>query len=75
MRCDSCYKRDGKLVQQFAHGPCGLNGDVPRFVFRYYMCPFCKGSHNRTNKNKVSYIKFIPDEVLLKDGEWWKSKL
>lgn len=69
MLCDVCHRRKGKLVKQFAYGPCGLNGEVPRFVFRHYMCGWCKGGYNRTNKDKISYIEFVPDEILLKDGE------
>ena len=43
--CENCCVRPGKRVLQYAHGPCGRYGEVPRFVFRHYLCPFCLGAH------------------------------
>ncbi len=69
LSCEGCHNRPGKLTHQFAHGPCGINGEVPRFVFRSYHCQWCLASENRQNKRKGKplwrYIAWKPDVELL----------
>ena len=67
--CQGCYKRSGKLTHQFAHGPCGRYGEVPRFVFRSYHCQWCLASANRRNKREGKplwrYLEWSPDSEIL----------
>lgn len=69
--CENCHVRPGKLVDQYAHGPCGRYGEVPRFVFRYYMCPYCLGAHNRRAKKnghrQLKYVEYKPDNEILEE--------
>ena len=69
MICDNCHKREGRITQQFAHGPCGLHGEVPRFVFRSWHCPWCLAAENRKNKKAgrpiTRYQAWKPDEVVM----------
>ena len=67
--CEGCYKRSGKLTHQFAHGPCGRYGEVPRFVFRSYHCRWCLASANRRKKREGKplwrYLEWSPDSEIL----------
>lgn len=70
--CENCHVRPGRLVMQCAHGPCGRYGEVPRFVFRYYMCPYCLGAHNRRAKKErlfrpLEYIEYKMDDEVLEE--------
>ena len=69
--CDNCHIRPGKLVMQVAHGPCGRYGEVPRFVFRYYLCPYCLGVHNRAAEKgvfrRLKYIQYKFDHEVLQE--------
>jgi len=63
--CDGCHKRAGKLTHQYAHGPCGMHGEVPRFVFRGYHCRWCLAAENRQNKRAAKplwrHLEWKPD--------------
>lgn len=67
--CDGCYKRPGKLTHQFAHGPCGLHGEIPRFVFRAYHCRWCLSAKNRRLKREgkplCRCLEWRPDAEIL----------
>jgi hypothetical protein len=64
--CDTCFKRPGRLVLQFPHGPCGRFREVPRFVFRFYQCPWCLAVNNRgKHYSKRKYVDWKPDSELL----------
>jgi hypothetical protein len=67
--CNGCHKREGKLTHQFAHGPCGINNEVPRFVFRMYHCQWCVAAENRRFKRSGlrlwRYIELKTDREIL----------
>ena len=71
--CENCHVRPGKLVLQYAHGPCGRYGEVPRFVMRHYLCPYCLGAHNRSAKKKgfrqMKYVAYKLDHEVLSETE------
>lgn len=71
--CENCCVRPGKLVLQYAHGPCGRYGEIPRFVFRHYLCPYCMGAHNRRAKKEghrpLEYITYKMDHEILREIE------
>jgi hypothetical protein len=70
--CDNCFKRPGKLTHQFAHGPCGHHGEVPRFVFRAHHCQWCLAAENRRLKRDGKplwrYLEHKPDAEILEEN-------
>lgn len=62
-KCEGCYKRNGELVSQF------LVDVLPeRWVFRYYLCRWCRGLWNRrkassgTDWKRTAVVAWKPDE-------------
>lgn len=72
--CDGCYKRLGELVAQHVVGPLYLGGGLgiqEAFVFRYYLCRWCRGVENRrrdaNSEHRTVVLEFRTDEEVLRE--------
>jgi hypothetical protein len=71
--CDECFKRPGDLVCQDvmpAHQGIGIKKP---WVFRYYLCRYCRSAYNRRVRSSGGERRVVPlaykdDAELLKEG-------
>lgn len=67
--CDKCYKRPGQLVVQDvmpAHHGIGIKKP---WVWRYYLCRWCRSAYNRSANRRVAPLAHKSDAELLKEEE------
>ena len=73
--CDNCCRRPGQLVYQSVQ-PEPRNCDPEKYandrrgpwVFRYYLCRWCRGAWNRhrlPTERKMTVVEYRPDEEVL----------
>lgn len=71
-RCEAYCNpnRKGELVCQYVEPPNKLAGIAEPWVFRHYMCRWCRGAYNRKRfkgQRKMVVLKYRSDEELLKE--------
>ena len=62
--CENCGKRPGQLVCQDAIPGQKQAYCVP-WVFRHYLCRWCRAAWNRTHRRRLTVLDHRPDAEVL----------
>jgi len=69
--CNNCHIREGDLVRQVVMPSFKPHISEP-WVFRYYLCRWCRGAWNRyrlPTQQKITVLKYRPDAELVSTKE------
>jgi hypothetical protein len=56
MKCDNCFKRDGRLVMKKIMPAQPYLKIMKSWIFKYYLCQWCMGAANK-RRSKIKNCK------------------